>query len=198
MSFWLLSFLLRLIHLRQARPSARWAGMPRNGVCGEWIAGPKCAGRRLDSSSNGASYSFQTSQIAGDGPNPVTRESLRVQSPWVFPSGNPRKVNGLFHCPLNRSIHSCGRARPAVWGQAAIVSIANAAIPGSLGSKLPAGGALATAYVTGLSDLQPGIYTAPTNQPLPLNLGGVSVVVNNGSAPARDSRSVRSVAAGPN
>lgn len=74
-------------------------------------------------------------------------------------------------------------ARSAVWGQATIVSIANAALPGSLPSKLPAGGALATAYVTGLSDLQPGNYLAPTNQPLPLSLGGVSVVVNNGAAP---------------
>jgi len=69
---------------------------------------------------------------------------------------------------------------PMAWSQAKIVAVGNAA---SFQSGLPDGGALATAYVSGLSGLKPGTYIAPSSQPLPNSLGGVQVRVNNALAP---------------
>ncbi len=66
-----------------------------------------------------------------------------------------------------------------IWNLAAqpvVVAIVNAA---SFQSGLPAGGALATAFVTGLTALKPGTYVAPAAGPLPFRLGGVTVVVDN-------------------
>jgi len=64
----------------------------------------------------------------------------------------------------------------AVSGQPKIVSVVNSA---SFQSGLPAGGALATVFVSGVTGLQPGTYLAPLAQPLPHTLGGVSVAIND-------------------
>ncbi|HEY7337207.1 MAG TPA: hypothetical protein VH639_20115 [Bryobacteraceae bacterium] len=69
---------------------------------------------------------------------------------------------------------------PRIWAQPRIVAVVNAA---SWQSGLPAGGALATALVSGLTGLTPGVYVAPASQPLPFRLGGVTVSVNNDYAP---------------
>jgi hypothetical protein len=66
------------------------------------------------------------------------------------------------------------------WAQPNIVAVVNSA---SFQSGLPAGGALATVFVSGLAGLKPGTFTAPASQPLPHTLGGVSVVLNNDYAP---------------
>jgi uncharacterized protein (TIGR03437 family) len=67
-----------------------------------------------------------------------------------------------------------------LWSQPAVVAVVNSA---SFQSGLPAGGALATAYVSGLTALKPGTYVAPASQPLPHALGGVTVIVDNDYAP---------------
>jgi len=67
-----------------------------------------------------------------------------------------------------------------VLAQPKIVSVVNAA---SSQPGLPYGGALATVYVSGLSGLKPGTYTAPLSQALPYSLGGVAVLVNGAFAP---------------
>jgi len=67
-----------------------------------------------------------------------------------------------------------------LWCQPKVVAVVNSA---SFQSGLPAGGALATAYVSGLTALMPGIYVAPASQPLPHTLGGVTVSVNDDFAP---------------
>ncbi|PWU01868.1 MAG: hypothetical protein C5B51_21930 [Terriglobia bacterium] len=69
---------------------------------------------------------------------------------------------------------------PGVLAQPKIVGVVNAA---SSQAGLPYGGALATAYVAGLSGLKPGTYTAPQSQALPYLLGGVGVLVNGRFAP---------------
>jgi len=70
---------------------------------------------------------------------------------------------------------------PIAWGQAKIVAVVNSA---SFQPGLPYGGALATAYVSGLSGLRPGTYIAPPpSQPLPNSLGGIRVMVNGALAP---------------
>ncbi len=53
----------------------------------------------------------------------------------------------------------------------------------SFASGLPYGGALATAYVSGLRGLKAGTYVAPSSGPLPNSLGGVQVLVNGAVAP---------------
>lgn len=53
----------------------------------------------------------------------------------------------------------------------------------SFTSGLPCGGALATAYVSGLPGLTAGAYIAPSSGPLPISLGGVQVLVNGAAAP---------------
>ena len=68
-----------------------------------------------------------------------------------------------------------------MWGQAQIVSVTNAASSSQGG--LPYGGALATAYVSGLADLTAGTYIAPSSQALPNSLGGVQVIINGALAP---------------
>jgi hypothetical protein len=65
-------------------------------------------------------------------------------------------------------------------GQPTVVAVLNSA---SFLAGPPAGGALATAYVSGLTALKPGIYVAPASQPLPHILGGVTVMVDNDYAP---------------
>lgn len=65
-------------------------------------------------------------------------------------------------------------------GQPKIVAIVNSA---SFQSGIPAGGALATAFVSGLTGLSPGVYSASLSQPLPHSLGGVTVSVNDDYAP---------------
>jgi len=67
-----------------------------------------------------------------------------------------------------------------LWCQPAVVAVLNSA---SFQSGLPAGGALATAYASGLAALKPGTYLAPASQPLPHTLGGVTVIVDNDYAP---------------
>lgn len=67
-----------------------------------------------------------------------------------------------------------------VWGQPKIVSVVNSA---SFQPGLPAGGALATAFVSGLTGLTPGTYVTPSSQPLPHSLGGVTVTLNDDYAP---------------
>ena len=69
---------------------------------------------------------------------------------------------------------------PAAWGQPQIVAVVNSA---TYQSGLPYGGALATAYVSGLAGLKPGTYIAPLSQPLPSGLGGIVVGVNGALAP---------------
>jgi len=64
--------------------------------------------------------------------------------------------------------------------QPTVVAVVNSA---SFQSGLPAGGALATVYVSGLTALTTGIYIAPSSQPLPHTLGGVTVTVDNDFAP---------------
>src|ERR1700693_2481881 len=64
--------------------------------------------------------------------------------------------------------------------QPTIVAVVNSA---SFQAGPPAGGALATAYVSGLSALTPGNYVASFSQPLPHTLGGVTVMVDNDYAP---------------
>ena len=64
--------------------------------------------------------------------------------------------------------------------QPGVVAVVNSA---SFQSGLPAGGALATAFVTGLTALKPGTYVAPTATPLPFQLGGITVAVDNDYAP---------------
>jgi len=64
--------------------------------------------------------------------------------------------------------------------QPAVIAVVNSA---SFQSGLPAGGALATAYVSGLTALKPGTYLASASQPLPHTLGGVTVIVDNDYAP---------------
>jgi len=67
-----------------------------------------------------------------------------------------------------------------VFCQPTVVAVVNSA---SFQSGLPASGALATAYVAGLTALKPGIYLAPASQALPHTLGGVTVTVDNDYAP---------------
>lgn len=69
---------------------------------------------------------------------------------------------------------------PTAWSQAKIVAVVNAA---SFQPGLPYGGALATAYVSGLVGLKTGTYLAPSSQPLPYSLGGIGVKVNGALAP---------------
>jgi uncharacterized protein (TIGR03437 family) len=64
--------------------------------------------------------------------------------------------------------------------QPAIVSVVNSA---SFQTGMPAGGALATSFVSGLGALKPGTYVAPAAKPLPYTLGGVTLVINNDYAP---------------
>ena len=64
--------------------------------------------------------------------------------------------------------------------QPSVLAVVNAA---SFQSGLPAGGALATAYVTGLTALTAGTYLAPPSQPLPYKLGGITVTIDNDYAP---------------
>ncbi len=68
----------------------------------------------------------------------------------------------------------------ALSAQPKIVAVVNSA---SWQSGLPAGGALATAFVSGLPGLTPGTYVAPPSQPLPYTLAGVTAIVNNDYAP---------------
>jgi uncharacterized protein (TIGR03437 family) len=68
----------------------------------------------------------------------------------------------------------------ALAAQPKIVAFVNSA---SWQSGAPAGGALATALVSGLSGLKPGAYVAPQSGPLPHTLGGVSVAINEDYAP---------------
>jgi uncharacterized protein (TIGR03437 family) len=67
-----------------------------------------------------------------------------------------------------------------LWSQPAVVAVVNSA---SFQNGLPAGGALATAYASGLTALKPGTYVPPASQPLPHTLGGVTVIVDNDYAP---------------
>jgi uncharacterized protein (TIGR03437 family) len=67
-----------------------------------------------------------------------------------------------------------------LYSQANIAGVVNSA---SFQSGLPAGGALATAFVSGLTALIPGTYVAPSSTPLPHYLGGVTVSVNDDYAP---------------
>jgi hypothetical protein len=64
--------------------------------------------------------------------------------------------------------------------QPAVVAVLNSA---SFQAGLPAGGALATAYISGLTALKPGTYVAPSSQPLPHILGGITVMIDNDYAP---------------
>ncbi|MGO9258029.1 MAG: hypothetical protein ACLQU1_17210 [Bryobacteraceae bacterium] len=70
-------------------------------------------------------------------------------------------------------------ALPTAQAQIKILSVVNSA---SFQAGLPAGGALATVFCTGLPT-PPGTYTAPTSPPLPLYLAGVQVQVNSAVAP---------------
>ncbi len=65
------------------------------------------------------------------------------------------------------------------WGQPQIPSVVNSA---SFETGLPAGGALATLFVSGVSG-SPGIHTAPPGQALPLSLAGIQISVNSAFAP---------------
>jgi len=67
-----------------------------------------------------------------------------------------------------------------LWCEPAIVAVVNSA---SFQGGLPAGGALATAFVSGLTASKPGVYVAPASRPLPHTLGGITVSVNNDFAP---------------
>jgi uncharacterized protein (TIGR03437 family) len=69
---------------------------------------------------------------------------------------------------------------PKAWSQPQVVAAVNSA---SFQSSLPAGGALATAFVTGLTALTRGTYVASLSQALPHSLGGVTVTMNNDYAP---------------
>ena len=82
------------------------------------------------------------------------RRAILLTLPWIFPG--------------------------ALVAQPKIVAVVNSA---SWQSGLPAGGALATAFVSGLPGLTPGTYAAPPSQPLPYTLVGVTVIVNNDYAP---------------
>src|ERR1700733_9629960 len=64
--------------------------------------------------------------------------------------------------------------------QPTVVAVVNSA---SYQSGLPTGGALATAYVSGLTALPPGTYIAPASESLPRTLGGVTVMIDNDYAP---------------
>lgn len=88
-------------------------------------------------------------------------------------------------------------AAPQGWSQAQIQAIVNSASfqPGvtepttgivpQVIQGLPSGGALATAFVSGIAGygIVPGNYVAPASSPLPRELGGVSVGVNGAFAP---------------
>jgi hypothetical protein len=64
--------------------------------------------------------------------------------------------------------------------QPTVIEVLNSA---SFQGGLPAGGALATTFVSGLTALKPGAYLAPSSRPLPRTLGGVTVSLNNDFAP---------------
>lgn len=66
------------------------------------------------------------------------------------------------------------------WSQPKIIAVVNSA---SYQAGLPYGGALATAYISGLSGLMPGTFIAPSSEPLPYSLGGIQVTVNGAFAP---------------
>jgi len=68
----------------------------------------------------------------------------------------------------------------SLWSGPAVTAVVNSA---SFQSGLPAGRALATAYVSGLTALTLGTYAAPASQPLAHTLGGVTAVVDNDYAP---------------
>lgn len=70
-------------------------------------------------------------------------------------------------------------ASSSLIAQPKIIAVVNAA---SFQPGLPAGGALATAYVTGLSGLKPGTYAASSSQAVPQLLGGIGVLVNQTSS----------------
>jgi uncharacterized protein (TIGR03437 family) len=67
-----------------------------------------------------------------------------------------------------------------ILAQPQIQSVVSAA---SFQPGLPAGGALATVFVSGSTTATPGTYVAPTSEPLPLSLGGVGISINGASAP---------------
>lgn len=69
---------------------------------------------------------------------------------------------------------------PTAWSQPQVIAVVNSA---SFQSGMPTGGALATAFVTGLTALTPGTYVAPPSSPLPYTLGGVTVTMNSDYAP---------------
>jgi uncharacterized protein (TIGR03437 family) len=71
-------------------------------------------------------------------------------------------------------------ALPALtWGQPQIPLVVNAA---SFQPGLPAGGALATLFVSGTIGT-PGTYIAPPGQPLPMSLAGFDISINEAYAP---------------
>lgn len=69
---------------------------------------------------------------------------------------------------------------PGAWAQAKIAAVVNAA---SFQSGLPSGGALATIFCSGLTNVSPGTYVTTSASPLPYALGGLTVTVNNAMAP---------------
>jgi uncharacterized protein (TIGR03437 family) len=69
---------------------------------------------------------------------------------------------------------------PTLFCQPTVVAVVNSA---SFQAGPPAGGALATAYVSGLFALKPGTYVASFSQTLPHTLGGVTMMVDNDYAP---------------
>ena len=69
---------------------------------------------------------------------------------------------------------------PKAWSGPKITAVVNAA---SFQSGLPAGGGLATVFCSGVPNVNPGTYIAPSSSPLPNWLGGLQVVVNGALAP---------------
>jgi uncharacterized protein (TIGR03437 family) len=80
------------------------------------------------------------------------------------------------------------------WSQPQIQAVVNSAsfqpgvqVPTITGvqaiQSMPSGGALATAFVSGLTAIIPGTYVASSSSPLPFALGGLAVLVNGAPAP---------------
>lgn len=84
----------------------------------------------------------------------------------------------MFRIMLLLGVSAAGSSN--LFCQPAVVAVVNSA---SFQRGLPAGGALATAFVAGLTALTPGTYVPQASQPLPHSLGGVTVSVNNDFAP---------------
>ncbi len=84
----------------------------------------------------------------------------------------------MFRSMLLLALSAAGS--PVLFSQPSVVAVVNSA---SFQSGIPGGGALATAFVAGLTALAPGTYLAPASQPLPRTLGGVTLTIDNDYAP---------------